>query len=58
MYQAIVKKKEEGEKKRQWIKYHHQEWKVISKKKALSYPSQILFYKLKTKEGDTEESDE
>ena len=50
VYQAIVKKKVDG--KTQWVKYNNREWKVVSKKKALTYPSQVLFYQLVTNGQD------
>lgn len=46
VYQAIVKKKVPGEKKRQWVKYHKREQKIVSESKALRHPAQLLFYQL------------
>jgi hypothetical protein len=46
VYQAIVKKKVEGEKKRQWVKFHKKEQKIVSESKALKHPAHILFYQL------------
>ena len=47
MYTAVVKKRVEGQKERQWFTFNKDSMTQISEYEALSeYPAQILFYTL------------
>lgn len=52
VYTAVVKKRVEGERKKQWIKYHKGEQKIITKHKAMKHTCQVLFYRLKDESGE------
>jgi uncharacterized UBP type Zn finger protein len=52
MYTAIVKKKVEGQSKRQWIKYHKNEQKTITREHAYKHPCQMLIYALRDDLGE------
>lgn len=49
IYTAIVKKAIEGEKRKQFVKFHREEWKKYAKEKTLRHPAQMLIYRLSSK---------
>ena len=58
MYTPIVKKKVEGESKKQWVKFHKDERKIITRQHAYKHTCQMLIFALKDDLGEFRDDDE